>query len=170
LTLDQGQDHLIAGSGDDLLIAGAGQDTLTAGSSNDTLIAGAGNATMEGGVGYDTFVFAVPSSGPVTEAIDNATGKDQIEVLSGGQYSQIGGTGENPLAPVDGSADTWQDSAQMRYTFNPSNHQLTISGGSLGEGNQIIVNNYDLENPALGLNFMDGIDLQQADPMWLRLK
>jgi Ca2+-binding RTX toxin-like protein len=150
---------VFAGSGNDVLLAGTGPDVLAGGAGSDTLISGSGNDTLKGGSGYDTFIVALPSSGLVTETIDDPSGKGQIDVLNNGRYFQLGGTAEDPLAPVDGVADTWQDSLGTRYKLDPDTPNLIISGGVLGDDDKIIIDNYDLYKPTLGLNFLQTVTL-----------
>lgn len=143
-----------AGSGNDLLIAGNGNQLLTAGSGADTLIGGqglsgqsgvAGNDTLKGGSGYDTFMFAVPSSAKVTETIDDVAGKGQVEVVNNGAVVALGGSEDSPLAAVPDALNTWTDAAGTLYTFSPGSGQLSIKNGSVGTGNEILINNFNID-------------------------
>jgi hypothetical protein len=137
---------LKGGSGNDLIIAGAGAEALEAGSGgNDTLIGGqglgsysgpAGNDTLDGGPGNDTFDFALPSSGAITETIfpfSNQQGT--LEVSQGNSVTVLGGSESVPLAPAQslfspGISKVWSSgSGGTTYTYSVASDQLLITGG-----------------------------------------
>src|SRR5271169_210173 len=107
---------------------------------------GVGNDTLNGGSGADTYVFALPSEQPATETINPLTGNGQIAILdTSGDISVLGGTSMQPFAAVAGINDEWEDSQATLYTYVPGNRQLTIADGALGAGNEILVNDFDIE-------------------------
>lgn len=147
-----------AGSGNDLLITGNGNQSLFAGAGTDTLIGGqgpsgqtgvAGNDTLSGGSGNDTFAFAMPGSGAVTETINPNDGqRGVVEVLSDGQVTVLSGYGPSVAAAVsaDGNTLTWTGSGST-YSYSKVTGALTITGGSLVSGNNsntIIIKNFSI--------------------------
>jgi YD repeat-containing protein len=126
-----------------------GTMSLSAGNGPAALFGGqvlgaVGNDTLNGGGGNDSFVFMLPTSGSATETINDPTGQGVVDVVANGQITQLGGSAAQPLAAVQGVADTWQDLAGTLYAFDPSSRQLTITDGSLGSGNEIVVDNFDI--------------------------
>ena len=148
---------LEGGSASDLIFGGAGNDTLIGGSGTEILVGGAGNDTLIGGSGADRFVYALPTSGTaadtITDSYDNGT------VWVGG--TELTGTTNS------GSNFTWTDGNGDQYQFAPSTTEgvgtLTISGGLLGgAGDQIVIDNFDLNQAETGANGYLGIKLGQS--------
>ena len=137
------------------LFVGDGSTSLTAGGGTAVLVGGqgagdAGSDTLNGGGGNDTFLVNLPSDGPVTETINDTLGLGQILVATtGGEIDTLGGSAATPLTAVSGQQDTWQDSDGTQYGFNSDDDQLTISGGYLGSGNEVVVDNF---NPEVAAN------------------
>jgi Ca2+-binding RTX toxin-like protein len=126
-----GDDVLVAGSGDNLINAGDGNDVLTAGNGNnalhgeggnDLLFSGSGNDLLDGGTGNDTASYAHAMAGvsvnlgltaaqatggagnDTLAAIENLTGSNFNDALSGDHLSNIinGGLGHDILKGGDG--------------------------------------------------------------------
>ena len=128
----EGSGTVTGGSGSDLLVGGQG-------------LGGVGNDTLVGGSGDDSFVFALPASGSATETISDAIGNGQVAVLNAsGEITLLGGTEEQPLAAVAGESNTWTDSQGTLYTFDAVSGDLKITDGSLGNGNEILIEGFNL--------------------------
>jgi hypothetical protein len=160
----QSQVGLYLGNGSTNIVAGGGADILVGGQG----IGSAGNDTLTGGGGSDTFLVNLPTTGSVTQTINDALGLGQIVVSSNGQFNILGGSAADPLTVVAGQLNTWQDVGGTQYVYGPSNDQLVISGGYLGSGNEVVVDNFNLglatgTNPISGTAAGDvGIFLPQA--------
>jgi Ca2+-binding RTX toxin-like protein len=131
---------LFIGSGSANIAAAGGTDVLVGGQG----IGSAGNDTLVGGGGADTFLVNLPTSGSVTETINDGLGLGQILVASNGQFDTLGGSAADPLTIVTGQQNTWQDAGGTQYVYTPSDDQLAITGGYLGAGNAVIVDDFDL--------------------------
>lgn len=132
------------------IYAVSGSGTLAAGNGADMLFGGeelgaVGSDMLIGGSGSDTFVFSLPTTGTATETIEDAQGDGKIAVLATGQAKILGSSESEPLAAVQGSSDSWEDSDGTLYAYDPTTEELAISGGDLGSGNQILVENFDIE-------------------------
>ena len=135
-----GGSGIVAGLGDTKLAGGSGSDVLFGGQG----VGGISNDTLVGGSGADSFVFALPTSGSATETIESPTGKGQVAVVADGQINVLGGSQDQPLVAVQGAPDTWEDSQGTLYSFSGSSDELAISGGVLGSGGEIVVENFNL--------------------------
>jgi hypothetical protein len=178
-----GNNGLVGGAGNDLLVAsrfgidtldgGAGNDVLMAGSGNDVLITGQGNDTVYGGSGNDTFNFVSSGSGAATETIKYDNGKGSVEV-NGTQLIDV-----TTLLTSTSTGSTWSDSNGDQYQFvasadfiyglsndtNDTTGTLTITQGLLGSGNQIVIDNFDMNAAQssagyLGMQFREQLALQ----------
>jgi Ca2+-binding RTX toxin-like protein len=131
------------------LYLGSGSTNIAAGGEGAVLVGGqgigsAGNDTLTGGGGGDTFLVNLPTTGSVTETINDAPGLGQIVVSNAGQFDTLGGNAADPLTAVAGQQNTWQDSGGTQYVYGPSTDQLVISGGYLGSGNEVVVDNFNV--------------------------
>ena len=161
---------LKGGSGNDLIIAGAGDEALYAVSGgNDTLIGGqglgansgpAGNDTLLGGPGNDTFDFALPTSGALTETIfPYANQQGTLEVSKGNSPSLLGGSISAPLQSntaqsTPGVSKVWTGpDGTTTYTYNVASEQMFITGGVLGS-NSIDIHNFNLSAAESATGFM----------------
>lgn len=159
------------------LYAAVGSAGLTAGNGTNALfggqeLGGVGNDLLVGGSGSDTFVFALPASAAATETISDKTGNGQIAVLdAAGDMSFLGGTAAQPLAAVIGHTDAWTDNQGTMYAFDPTSGDLTITNGLLGSGNEVVIDDFDVDAATetiaqggsadgyLGFHLADGIAL-----------
>jgi trimeric autotransporter adhesin len=129
---------LYFGSGSTSIAAGGGSNVLVGGQG----VGSAGNDTLTAGGANNTFLVNLPLTGSVTQTIVDSLGLGQIVVSSNGQFNILGGTAANPLTPVAGQSNAWQDTAGTQYSFSSSTDQLTISEGYLGAGNEVIVDDF----------------------------
>jgi Ca2+-binding RTX toxin-like protein len=146
-----------------LLIAAGGNDTLSGSNADDVLVASTGNDLLEGGAGNDRYdLGALNSATNVTDTIDDSDGQGSVWVggthLAGGSSST--GSGDNSI---------WIAGDGTRYVFTPlvggSNTNvgtLTISGGSLGSGDQIVIDDFDLTKAQGDKSGYLGIHLKRA--------
>ena len=160
------------GTGNALYVS-SGSASLMAGDGTDVLFGGAtlgavGNDTLVGGSGSDLFVFSLPTSGSASATIDDAGGNGDIALLANGQATVLGGAGSQPLAAVSGTPNTWEDSSGALYTYDSTTQDLTISGGDVGSGNQIVIDDFNIEGATgpsaesagdLGIRLADQISL-----------
>ena len=97
--------------------------------------------TVNNGAAFD---YVVPTNGQtLVETIDNGANNNlgSVSVITSSGISQLkGGT------LVTGKNNTWTDTNGDQYVFDPSTGTLTITQGLLGtgNGNQIIIQNFDL--------------------------
>jgi len=148
-----GNDTLNGGDGRDTLSGGAGDDTLNGNDGNDTFVegltSGVGNDTFNGGLGVDTLSYAgrtaavtmtldgVTAGGVVGEAdigaldIENLTGGDGSDTLTGNLLNNIlmGGVGDDTL---DGGGVTSKDTAS--YADHTGAVTATLAGLTPGGG------------------------------------
>src|SRR6185312_12350806 len=104
-----------------------------------------GNDTLIGGPGNETFECVLPTAGSAVETIRDAFGNGQIDLVgSGDSITTLGGSSTQRLSAVQGTSDTWQDEQSTLYQFNTDTRQLTITGGSLGGDNQIVIDDFNL--------------------------
>ncbi len=150
-----------------LLIGTIGNNTLTGGSGSDTLVGTGGNDTMIGGSGNEEFEYVVPLSGTSIDTITDSSGNGTV---------WVGGT-ELTGTTNSGANFTWTDANGDQYQFAPSAKQgvgtLTITGGLLGgAGDQIVIDNFDLNQAETGANGYLGIKLGHVPnmPCWGRFK
>jgi trimeric autotransporter adhesin len=147
----QSQVGLDFGSGSTSITGCGGANVLVGGQG----IGSAGNDTLTGGGALDTFLVNLPTTGSVTQTINDTTGLGQIVVANNGQFDTLGGSAADLLTAVAGQQDTWQDAGGTQYVYGPSNDELVISGGYLGSGNEIIVDNFNV-GMATGINPISG--------------
>ncbi|ADE12531.1 hemolysin-type calcium-binding region [Sideroxydans lithotrophicus] len=153
-------DLLVAGqNGNDTLNGGTGNDTLIAGSGNDFLVGGEGNDTIYAGSGFDTFNYVSPSFGTTTETIISAaTGTGMVEV-DGTQLTGGSAVREKNRVWTDDNGDQYQ---YVASSVNPYIGTLTITQGLLGaDGNQIVIQNFDLYKAQTDQNGYLGIKLTE---------
>jgi Ca2+-binding RTX toxin-like protein len=173
VTAGGGNDVLIAGTGNDILKAGAGNDTLIAGGGDSSLFGGSGggNATLEGGAGSDAFVFVAPTAGLGTtqnlvETIISGNNNNTGSVRVGS--TQITGPGAFATVSVNGLVATWTstaDGTQYQYTVanaGATTGTLTISQGVLANGDEIVIDNFNLDQAENSSSGYLGIQLTSA--------
>src|SRR3569623_492663 len=153
---------------DTLLLSGSGNDTLIGAAGNDTLIGGFGNATLNGGNGNDYYEFVVPNGVKVvTQTIKDTDGKGSVWVFDGSDNKQLIGTS------TESKKFEWVDKDGVTYKFTaPSSFDtnigvLTINKGALGDGNQIVINNFDLTKARSKDGYL-GIHLGMSDAVAAR--
>ncbi len=121
--------------GKDLLIGNAGKDTLEGGEGDDTLMGGADNDRLLGGTGTDTYIF---KSGEGKDTITDSDGLGQIKVAG----NTLVGAGQVEYL-LDGQ---WSvNNGETVYTLDESHKRLVISGAALGAGNEITINDVNVE-------------------------
>jgi Ca2+-binding RTX toxin-like protein len=147
----QSQVGLYLGSGSTNIVGSGGTEVLVGGQG----IGSAGNDTLTGSGDNSTFLVNIPAVGSVTQTINDPIGIGQIVVSNNGQFSTLGGSAAAPLAAVAGQQNAWQDTGGTQYVYGPSTAQLVISGGYLGAGNEVIVNNFNFALAA-GTNSYSG--------------
>ena len=140
---------------------GSGSASITAAGDANVLVGGqdigsAGNDTLTGGGNLDTFLVNLPATGSVTQTIYDNTGLGQIVVSNNGQFDILGGSAADPLKAVAGEPNTWKDTGGTQYVYSPSSDDLIISGGYLGAGNEIVVDDFNI-GIAAGTNPISGI-------------
>ena len=119
---NRGNDVLKGGTGQDLMSGGDGRDRLYGEAGNDMLLGGAGADALSGGAGYDTANYTNSASGVAVDvlsargsggnaagdsysSIENLTGSDFNDVLSGNQAANLleGGAGNDKLSGRQGA-------------------------------------------------------------------
>ncbi len=135
------------GETDERIESGEGHDLIVTSGGNDILAGGAGDDVLVGGSGLDTYVFR---SGDGVDVIHDADGQGRLlinDVLIAGGESVLTRSGK-PL---------WVDRQNNLYfSFNQADEarhigQLVIYGPGLGgDGNRIVIEDYELVFPAFG--------------------
>jgi YD repeat-containing protein len=121
-----------------------------------------GNDTLSGGSGSDTFVFSLPTNGSAIETVKDPFGNGQVDVASDESgVATLGGSSTQRLVAVEGESGTWQDSQGAQYQYNSDTQELSVTGGVLGAGNQIVIDDFNLA-AAAGSNGYLGIYLANA--------
>jgi hypothetical protein len=91
------------------LYLGSGSTSIAAGGDANVLVGGQGigtpvNDTLTGNGEDDTFLVNLPTSGTVTETINDASGLSQIVVSANGQFDTLGGNAADPSDGGRGAA------------------------------------------------------------------
>jgi hypothetical protein len=111
ITMQNGNDKVIAGEGNNTVTLGAGADTVTSGAGNDTITStGAGNDNVNAGNGNNTVTLAdgddtivtgtgndTVTSGAGNDSITDASGDNDIKAGDGNDTVVINGTGTNNI-------------------------------------------------------------------------
>lgn len=132
-------EYLLNGrTGKDVLLGEAGKDILHGGADNDTLIGGADNDRLLGGDGIDTYIF---KTGEGNDTIVDRDGLGVIKLAG----TTLTGAGQTDYV-VDGGEGVWSvNGGAVVYTLDETHKRLIISGTGLGVGNDININNVDVD-------------------------
>lgn len=84
--------NIESGAGDDNITGGAGNDTVNPGSGNETVLTGAGNDSVSFGAELDSGDTVAGGAGGADSLsfIDNGTGTDDLDNVSGFEYLDVG--------------------------------------------------------------------------------
>ncbi|OBS10429.1 lysozyme [Acidihalobacter prosperus] len=149
-----------------LLLAGSGADTLVGTlTGNDVLVAGTGSDMLAGGTGVNRYdMGALASVANVTDTINDSGGQGSIWLGA----TQLGGGSGLTLNTASNGSLVWTASDGTQYAFTPGSGAdagigtLSISGGALGTGDQIVIDHFDLSKAqASGQGYL-GIHLNAA--------
>lgn len=135
-----GEYQLNGRAGNDILLGEGGKDELDGGDGNDTLIGGADNDTLKGSAGTDTYVF---KSGEGKDNItDDSDGLGRIVI---GSSPALTGAAQSDYKLLQNGQGQWSvNSDQTVYSLDGAHKRLVITGTALGDGNDITINDFDI--------------------------
>ncbi|MBT0568881.1 hypothetical protein KIK84_00955 [Curvibacter sp. CHRR-16] len=128
-----GDDGKGTGMEHNVLVGNTGADTIIAGAGDDYLFGMQGNDTLQGGAGSDTYVI---NAGEGHDTILDSDGDGKLVVAG----SALKGAKKADYKTLDNGQSQWSvDGGAILYTLDYNSKTLTISGSTLGAGNDVSI-------------------------------